>query len=195
MKLFLDSSTNYLYLALYKDKEISSYVRNGKNDHSETLVDTLQTFLNNNKVSVDEITEIFVGRGPGSYTGVRISGTIAKVLALVKNIELYSFSTLDLLLASKINSDGSYLARIIAKKNHSYYKVATINNHKIDIQTKDLFSEDTSLEKYDTLKTIEVTEEILNTKNLSTTLLNNNLYQKEDVYSYVPNYLRSEING
>ena len=81
----MDSSTNYLYLALYSDKEISSFLRNGKNDHSETLVDVLDKFLKENNVTVDDITEIFVGRGPGSYTGVRISGTVAKVLALIKN--------------------------------------------------------------------------------------------------------------
>ena len=96
MKLFMDSSTNYLYLALYSDKEVSSFLRNGKNDHSETLVDVLDKFLKENNVTVDDITEIFVGRGPGSYTGVRISGTVAKVLALIKNKKLFSFSTLDL---------------------------------------------------------------------------------------------------
>ena len=102
MKLFMDSSTNYLYLALYSDREINSFLRNGKNDHSETLVDVLDKFLKENNVTVDDINEIFVGRGPGSYTGVRISGTVAKVLALIKNKKLYSFSTLDLLLASKL---------------------------------------------------------------------------------------------
>jgi tRNA threonylcarbamoyl adenosine modification protein YeaZ len=122
----MDSSTNYLYLALYSDKEISSFLRNGKNDHSETLVDVLDKFLKENNVTVDDITEIFVGRGPGSYTGVRISGTVAKVLALIKNKKLYSFSTLDLLLASKINEDGLYMPRIVAKKNHSYFKLAKI---------------------------------------------------------------------
>lgn len=195
MKLFLDSSTNYLYLALNDGKEISSFVRSGNNDHSETLVDVLKKFLDANKITVDNITDIYVGRGPGSYTGVRISGTIAKVLALVKNKKLYSFSTLDLMLVSKINSDGLYLSRITAKKNHSYYKAAKIKNNKIELLTKDLFSIDTELINYDENIKIEANEELFNTKNLTTYLLDNNLCQEEDIYNYVPNYLRSEING
>lgn len=195
MKLFLDSSTNYLYLALYETKEISTFVRSGKNDHSETLVDLLEMFLKNNKISVDDIKEIYVGRGPGSYTGVRISGTIAKVLALVKNKKLYSFSTLDLMLASKSQTDGKYLARIVAKKNHSYYKLATISKRCITFDTNDLFSHDEALMQYQGIDIVEVDDEAFNSKNLTTFILDNNLYQEEDIYNYVPNYLRSEING
>lgn len=42
MKLFMDSSTNYLYLALYDNhQEIDSLVRDGKQKHSETIIDYL----------------------------------------------------------------------------------------------------------------------------------------------------------
>ena len=37
------------------------------------------------------------GIGPGSYTGVRISLTIAKVMALALNISLYLVSSLQIL--------------------------------------------------------------------------------------------------
>lgn len=195
MKLFLDSSTNYLYLALNNGEEIAVHVRSGNNDHSETLIDVLKKFLDANNVTVDDLTEIYVGRGPGSYTGVRISGTIAKVLALVKNKKLYSFSTLDLMLVSKLNEDGLYLSRITAKKNHSYYKAAQIKNKTIELLTKDLFSNDSELSNYEENIKIEVSDELFNTKGLTTSLLENNLCQDEDIYNYVPNYLRSEING
>ena len=45
MKLLIDSSTNYLYLSIVNNNEIKSFVRSGKNDHSETLVDFLNNFL------------------------------------------------------------------------------------------------------------------------------------------------------
>lgn len=195
MKLFMDSSTNYLYLALYSDKEISSFLRNGKNDHSETLVDVLDKFLKENNVTVDDITEIFVGRGPGSYTGVRISGTVAKVLALIKNKKLYSFSTLDLLLASKINEDGLYMPRIVAKKNHSYFKLAKIENNNITFDKEDSFLIDDELLPFENYQYIEAIDEVLLTSGLTETLIKHNLYKEEDIYNYVPNYLRSEING
>ena len=195
MKLFMDSSTNYLYLALYSDKEISSFLRNGKNDHSETLVDVLDKFLKENNITVDDISEIFVGRGPGSYTGVRISGTVAKVLALIKNKKLYSFSTLDLLLASKINEDGLYMPRIVAKKNHSYFKLAKIENNNISFDKEDSFLIDDELLPFENYEKIEATDEVLLTSCLTEALIKYNLYKEEDIYNYVPNYLRSEING
>lgn len=195
MKLFMDSSTNYLYLALYDKNEIASFIRNGKNDHSETLTDALEKFLKQYNVTVDDIDEIFVGRGPGSYTGVRISGTVAKVLALVKNKKLFSFSTLDLLLVSKINEDGIYMPRIVAKKNHSYFKLVKIENKNIHIEKNDSFLIDDELVPFNNYVNIEATSEILNTKGLTNTIIDLKLYQEEDIFTYVPNYLRSEING
>ena len=196
MKLFMDSSTQYLYLALYDKDVVATYIRNGKNDHSETLTDALDKFLKNNSVTVDDIDSIFVGRGPGSYTGVRISGTVAKVLALIKNKKLYSFSTLDLVLASRINTPGLYMPRIVAKKQHSYYKLVKIVDNKITFDSNDSFSIDTKLEQYSNYTVIEVNDELFENPNiLVTTILKNNLYLEEDVFGYVPNYLRSEING
>ena len=60
-------------------------MRYGKNDHSETLVDFLEKFLKEHNVNLEDINEICVGRGPGSYTGLRIAGTVGKVLAYTKN--------------------------------------------------------------------------------------------------------------
>lgn len=203
MKLFMDSSTNYLFLVLYDDATkhvLDCLIRNGKNDHSETLIDNLKAILDRNYLCCDDITDIFVGRGPGSYTGLRISGTIAKVLSLVKEKNLYSFSTLDLLLASKINEDGTYLARIVAKKNYSYYKVANIKNGQISFQTNDVFEPDTLLLSYSEIKKenhfIEVNDDVFtHAKIMAEAIIEHRLYQEEDQFTYVPNYLRSEING
>ncbi len=204
MKLLMDSSTDYLFLALYDETKKEVYdtlIRNGKHDHSETLIDNLQLLLEKNHITCDDLNAILVGRGPGSYTGVRISGTIAKVLALIKGKKLYSFSTLDLLLSSKINKEGTYLARIIAKKNHSYYKVAKIANQAIEYLTSDLFGLDEEvLAPYQEIKEtgnfIEVNDDLFKEANLlAKTIVEKHLYQQEDVYNYVPNYLRSEING
>ncbi len=195
MKLFLDSSTNYLYLSLYDEKEIAYLIRPSKNDHSETLVEVLKNFLKDNNVKIDDLDSLFVGRGPGSYTGVRISGTVAKVLALVKNIKLYSFSTLDLLLASIIDEkEGKYAARIIAKKNHSYYKIVKTYEKGLTILQDDAFKNDLDI-IFDDAIVVDASFDTLNRSNLASKLLKYNLYQEEDVYNYVPNYLRNEING
>ena len=193
MKLFIDSSTSYLYLAVINGINDVSYMRFGKNDHSETLVDYLDKFLKENNIQIEDIEEVCVGRGPGSYTGLRIAGTVGKVLAYTKNKTLKSFSSLDLVLASVIEKDGKYLIKTLAKKKHSYIKVVNIINHNIEVVVNDSFVEDSALEEYSEYQVVEISEEIFQTPSLAKNILTYNLLKEECKYDYVPNYLRSGI--
>ena len=175
MKLYIDSSTSYLYLALIDDTKKASYLRFGKNDHSETLVDNLTKFLTEQNVNVRDLEEVLIGRGPGSYTGVRIAGTVGKVMCYTTKKQLKSFSSLDLLLASKLEENGKYVARIIAKKNHSYIKVVEVKDGKIDTILDDSFVEDIELEKYQEYQMVEPTEEVLKTYKLAEVIENKKL--------------------
>lgn len=193
MKLFIDSATSYLYLALTSKNINDVYIRFGKNDHSETLVDNLELFLKRNNVEPKEIEEVFIGRGPGSYTGIRIAGTVGKVLSYTTKAKFYSFSSLDLLMANHLERDGKYLARIIAKKNYSYIKVIDVKNLSVEVIMDDSFVEDEKLKDYHDYQEIMISETLLNDVNLAKNILKHHLYQEEDVYNYVPNYLRSGI--
>lgn len=191
MKLYIDSSTSYLYLAIPSIN--ASFTRSGKNDHSETLVDFLDKFLKDHNVKIDDIKEVIVGRGPGSYTGLRIAGTVGKVLAYTKDLTFKSFSSLDLLLGNVLKEDGKYLARIVAKKNHSYIKVVNVVDGNIEVVLDDTFVEDSFLEQYSSYQMIEPSDELFATANLALTIESFNLTKEESKYDYVPNYLRSGI--
>lgn len=193
MKLFIDSATSYLYLAITSESVNDAYIRFGKNDHSETLVDNVKLFLDKNHVNVKDINEIVIGRGPGSYTGIRITGTVGKVFAYATNVAFSSFSSLDLLLASHLDQDGKYMARIIAKKDNSYIKVVEVINGKINIIVDDAYVNDDELNKYSEYETIMVSEENLNHVELAQAIEKYKLTRKEDFFTYAPNYLRSSI--
>lgn len=62
MKLFIDSATNYLYLAVVNDDNTEAYAftRMGKNDHSETLTNFLDDFLKSHNIKIEDITEIYL---------------------------------------------------------------------------------------------------------------------------------------
>ena len=193
MKLLIDSSTNYLYLSIVNNNEIKSFVRSGKNDHSETLVDFLNKFLNENNITIDDITEVYVGRGPGSYTGLRIAGTVGKVLAHIKNKKLYSFSSLDLILESVIEQDGLYILKIDAKKKHSYYKVVEIKDHNLNIIVDESFGEDeVAFKEYENYQILEMNDEFFNT-NPALNIIKYNLFKEESTLDFTPNYIRSCI--
>jgi tRNA threonylcarbamoyl adenosine modification protein YeaZ len=192
MKLLIDSSTNYLYLAIINNEQVNSFVRFGKNDHSETLVDYLNKFLQQHQISVQDIKEVYVGRGPGSYTGLRIAGTVGKVLSHINNKKLYSFSSLDLILATKLETPGLYISRIDAKKNHSYYKIVNIENNEMKIIVEETFGENTIFENYQDYQILEMTEEFFE-ENPALNIIKYNLYQEESTLDYTPNYIRSGI--
>lgn len=93
--LVIDTSTKFLYLSLVNgDKIISERIFEGSKNHAGNSIYQLDLMLKENGLSIDDITSIYCGKGPGSYTGLRISVTIAKMLASFKNIKLYAISSL-----------------------------------------------------------------------------------------------------
>ena len=52
-------------------------------------MDVVKKIMSDNSLTTKDLESIIVGRGPGSYTGVRVACTIAKVMAYLENIKLY----------------------------------------------------------------------------------------------------------
>ncbi len=59
------------------------------------LLDSVAQLLRDNGRAVNELSEVVVGHGPGSFTGVRIGVASAKGLAHGLGVPLYGVSTLD----------------------------------------------------------------------------------------------------
>lgn len=63
---------------------------------SETLFPALVSLMEEANWQVDDIEHVIITDGPGSYTGVRIAMTVAKVLCTRKQIPLSCISSLQL---------------------------------------------------------------------------------------------------
>lgn len=88
--LIIDTATKNLYVGLY-GKEKKEILEVGKN-HAAVLMKKIDEILGESKL--DNIDEIIVGVGPGSYTGVRVGVVVAKMLAWTKKIPLKEVSSL-----------------------------------------------------------------------------------------------------
>jgi len=69
--------------------------RNTKN--SETLVNKILVFLNNNKAVVDVNFSIIINLGPGSFSAIRTALSIAKGIRLSKGANIYGYKDTQLL--------------------------------------------------------------------------------------------------
>lgn len=66
-------------------------------ESNTTLIPAIDELLQKGKITRDQIACIAVGRGPGSFTGVRIAVATAKGIAQAKGLPLIGLSTLDAL--------------------------------------------------------------------------------------------------
>ncbi len=129
--LVIDTSTPYLFLALYDQRElVDSHYQKGHNDHSVTLMDTLQEMLSSQGWKPAFLDEIIVGIGPGSYTGLRIGVVVAKMLAWSLSCRLYTVSSLALL-ASSVLEDGQVLAWMDARRDHAFLEMYEKTRHTL----------------------------------------------------------------
>ena len=120
LNVILDSSATYLTVGIMDEKGLIDYVSYPAwQSQSEKMIPELKTLLEKNNLSVNAITGVIVGVGPGSYTGLRIALTSAKVIALSLNIPLYPVSSLWLLK----EDDKPTICLMNARSGRSYFAV------------------------------------------------------------------------
>ncbi len=97
--LLLDSSETLLVVALAKeDKTILDEIcYPAWQRQSERMVLEIDNILKRNGMDRHDILGVVASKGPGSYTGVRISMTIAKTIVFALSIPLYLASSLEVL--------------------------------------------------------------------------------------------------
>ncbi len=83
MKLFIDTSDREKIIVGLNGK---MYETAARKDSSQKLLPFIDEVLKKNKKTVNDITEIEVNTGPGSFTGLRIGVSVANTLGWALNI-------------------------------------------------------------------------------------------------------------
>ena len=118
--ILLDSSSTNLSVGIAIDNLLLEYISyEAWQRQSEYMIPELDKLLSKYNVSRDEIKEVMVAKGPGSYTGVRIAITIAKTIATALDAKLYAVSSLRVQKACKNPS----ICLINARSGRSYIGV------------------------------------------------------------------------
>ena len=94
--LYIDTSSSYLYSAIVENETlIDSISEEYGQSLSEIALPKIVEMFEKNKLSPKEVDKIIVVNGPGSFTGIRIGITIAKVYAWTLNIPITTITSLE----------------------------------------------------------------------------------------------------
>ena len=119
ISMFIDTSLSDVSIALIKDGKLLSKINNSiPGEHSIYVTKYIDDILKENNLSPKAVDEIIVVNGPGSFTGIRIGVTIAKIFAYLQNIRIVSITSL---LARTIGEKSKYILSTIDAKHDNYY--------------------------------------------------------------------------
>jgi tRNA threonylcarbamoyladenosine biosynthesis protein TsaB len=120
--LWIDTATEYVFLSLVIDGiEVGSFYKNDINNHAVTIMPMMDQLIKSAGLVLKEIDQIVVGIGPGSYTGVRIGVSIAKMIGYLNDIPVKTISTLALIASS--SGEKEILAAIDARRGNAFMAV------------------------------------------------------------------------
>jgi len=111
--LFIDSATEACTAGLWLDGEIISRFELAPRAHTRLLLPMVQAVLAEAGVDLSQLDLIAFGRGPGSFTGVRIATACAQGIAMGLDIPVLGVSTLATLAQAQIASLKTAERRLI----------------------------------------------------------------------------------
>lgn len=132
-----DSSTKALSVALAEGELPTDFTLKastttlGKRQHGQTLAPAVENILKQIDWKMSDIDAIIVGNGPGSYTGLRIGVTFAKVWANATKLPLYSVSSLALMAGSASKQTDFVLPIMDARRQTAYTALYQYDNQAV----------------------------------------------------------------
>lgn len=94
--LYIDTSSSFLYTGIVEDDKLLIEIGEKLDTNlSRDALPRIASMFNEVGLVPSDINKIIVVDGPGSFTGIRIGITIAKVFAFCLNIKITSISSLE----------------------------------------------------------------------------------------------------
>ena len=173
--LYIDTSSSFLYTAIVEDNKLLDY-RNEEYGQSlsEVALPKIVEMFKNNNLSPKDVDKIIVVNGPGSFTGIRIGITIAKVYAWSTNIPITTVTSLEAMALSSNNN--TYHVPIINARRGFVYTAIYDNNMDVILKPQHM-------------KFVDLQEKLKELDNYE--FISNDEFDEElELHSYEPNYER-----
>lgn len=116
--LAVETSTEYCSVALATEETVTSVCRQVGQQHSSAIMPMIDQVLTQQGVTAAELDGIAYGKGPGSFTGVRIACGVTQGLALAHSLPVVGICTLQAL--AHDSGHANVLAVLDARMNQVY---------------------------------------------------------------------------
>ncbi len=140
--LSLETSTDACSAALLTASGCIERFQLAPRQHSELILDMVNSLLNQSRLTLNEIDAIAYGAGPGSFIGVRLCASVTQGLAFGANLSVIAVSSLQALALAareKSHTELPILAGWDARMQEVYwncYSAETMNSNSVDTLSK-----------------------------------------------------------
>lgn len=173
--LYIDTSSSFLYSAIVENNTLIEEVKQEFGHNlSEEAMPAIISMFEKSKLNAKDIDKIIVVNGPGSFTGIRIGITIAKVYAWSLNIPITTITSIEAMAIST---------------NINTYKVPMLDARRGYVFTGIFDSENNVILEPSYLKKEELNDK-LKDLNVFTVITNDNTIDYQNQESYTPDFLK-----
>lgn len=157
--LLIDTSSFFMCIAILEDdKVLYSFNEEIKVDMASRIMPVIESAFQTVPFSVNEIDRIYVVNGPGSFTGIRVGVTIAKIMAWSLKKEIVLLSSLEFLATTPVST--KYLIPAIdARRGYVY---AGVYDSNLNVILKDQYLPFEELKPYLKEGTVISHDELIN---------------------------------
>lgn len=145
--LAVDTATEACSAALLVGDKLFSRWEEAPRDHTRKILPMVQAVLEDAGISLSDLDAIAFGRGPGSFTGVRIGISVAQGLAFGAGVPLIGISTLAAMAQGAYRLDGAeqVLTAIDARMNEVYFGRYELIDGRMQLVGDEVVSESAAL--------------------------------------------------
>ncbi len=95
IKLIIDAANENIFFMIISDNDIYNITHKNSKTNYEKLMILIKDFLDSKRLKINDISSLYVNRGPGSYAGIRNSLSTVKAIHLAMKIDYYCYSFQD----------------------------------------------------------------------------------------------------
>ena len=105
-KLIIDAANKDIFLMIIDDSNIYNVTYENSKTNYEKLTILIVDFLYSKNLKINDISTMYVNRGPGSFAGIRNSFSVVKAIHLALKIDYYCYSLRDFNIENNIKYEN-----------------------------------------------------------------------------------------